>query len=180
MHVWTAISCTCFYIYINGFHAEQCPVGRLMSPHYFRRSYLSDDTCKLTVQVNLMKITCGKYLILIPQKEAINSFHRNWYIRAATSESVPLWAKRKFRSAAQIAFAQTDQIFTGRILHSQGCKVTSCEQRWFWTDCAVAQADFNLRWEHMSEDMFFLVGAYYVPSRKRTYIILTPLNPTFI
>ena len=46
------------------------------------------------------------------------------------------------------------RIFTRRILDSQGCQVSSCEQRRLRSACADAQADFSLRWVHMSEGMF--------------------------
>ena len=49
------------------------------------------------------------------------------------------------------------RIFPGRILDSQGCKVSSCRQRGPWADCADAQADLNLRWAHTSEGSFFHV-----------------------
>ena len=40
------------------------------------------------------------------------------------------------------------RIFTGRILDSQDCKVSSCEHQWLWTDCGNAQADLSLRLAH--------------------------------
>ena len=46
------------------------------------------------------------------------------------------------------------RIFTVRILHSQGCKVSSCGQRRLKSDCADAQADLSLRWAHMREGTF--------------------------
>ena len=47
------------------------------------------------------------------------------------------------------------RIFTGRILDSQGCKVSPCGQRRLKSDCADAQADLSLRWAHISEGTFF-------------------------
>ena len=47
------------------------------------------------------------------------------------------------------------RLFTGRILDNQGCKVSSCGQRRFWSDCADAQADWSLRWAHITESTFF-------------------------
>ena len=44
--------------------------------------------------------------------------------------------------------------FTGRILDSQGCRLSSYGQRKLWSDCADAQADLSLRWEHISEGTF--------------------------
>ena len=46
------------------------------------------------------------------------------------------------------------RIFTGRIFNSQGCKVSSCEQRRLRSDCADAQADLSLRWAHTSDGTF--------------------------
>ena len=46
------------------------------------------------------------------------------------------------------------RIFTGRILDSEGCKVSSCCQRRLWSDCADAQADLILCWAHMAEGTF--------------------------
>ena len=50
------------------------------------------------------------------------------------------------------------RIFTGRILYSQGCKVSSRRQRSIWADCTDAHADSSL-WTHMSEDTFLHVAA---------------------
>ena len=44
------------------------------------------------------------------------------------------------------------RIFTGRILDSQDCKVSSCGQWRLWSDCADAQADLRLRWARIPED----------------------------
>ena len=38
------------------------------------------------------------------------------------------------------------RIFTGRILITQRCKVSSCDRRRHWSDCADTQADLSLRW----------------------------------
>ena len=43
------------------------------------------------------------------------------------------------------------RIFTGRILDSQGCEGSSCEQRGLWSNCESAQADLNFCWAYMSE-----------------------------
>ena len=45
------------------------------------------------------------------------------------------------------------RIFTERILDSQGYTVSSCGQRWLWSNCADAQTDLSVRWPHMSEGM---------------------------
>ena len=45
-------------------------------------------------------------------------------------------------------------IFTWRILHSQGCTVSSCGQRRRCSDSADAQAGLNLCWAHMSKGTF--------------------------
>ena len=99
------------------------------------------------------------------------------------------------------------RIFTGRILNSQVCKI-SCVKRRFRSDYAVAQCDLSLRCARMSNGTFSHVAAQIflkcckcflrivftlfshmlvllllylsTTSRKHTYIILTPLNPTFI
>ena len=81
------------------------------------------------------------------------------------------------------------RIFTRRILDSQGFKaclfvyffiifyiyIFSCGQRRLWLECADEQTDLRLRCAHMSEGKIS-----HVASRKHAYIILTPLNPTFI
>ena len=46
------------------------------------------------------------------------------------------------------------RIFPGRILDSQGCKVSSRGQRRLWSGCVDAQADLSLRWAHMLEGSF--------------------------
>ena len=51
------------------------------------------------------------------------------------------------------------RIFTGRNWDTQGCKVYSYGQGTLWSDCANAQADSSLRWEHMSEVTFSHVAA---------------------
>ena len=64
----------------------------------------------------------------------------------------------KIRSAC--TFAHMIRIWTGRILDSRGCKVSSCGQRRLWSDCANAQADLSLRWAHMSDGRCSHVEAY--------------------
>ena len=65
------------------------------------------------------------------------------------------------------------RIFTGRILDSLGCKVSSCGQRRLWSDCVDAQADLSLCWAHMSSGTFSHVAAgilvihYYVYKIKK-------------
>ena len=44
-----------------------------------------------------------------------------------------------------------------RILDSQGCKVSSCELRRLWSDCA--DADLSLRWAHIQEVTFSNIAA---------------------
>ena len=51
----------------------------------------------------------------------------------------------------QISLCMT-RILTGRILDSQGRKVSSFGQQRLCSDCVDAQADLSLRWAHMSED----------------------------
>ena len=46
------------------------------------------------------------------------------------------------------------RIFTGCILASQGCKVSSYEQRRLLSDCVDAQADLSLRSAQMTESTF--------------------------
>ena len=52
------------------------------------------------------------------------------------------------------------RIFPGRISDRQRCKVSSSEQRQFWSDCADAQADLSLCWAYMSEGTFSHVVAH--------------------
>ena len=61
-------------------------------------------------------------------------------------------AQQRFRSACD--FAQSDQNNHWAHLDSQGCKVSSCERRSLWSDCANAQADLSLRSAHMSKYVF--------------------------
>ena len=42
-------------------------------------------------------------------------------------------------------------IFTRHISDSHGCKVSSCGQRRFWSECADAQVDLNLCWLQLSK-----------------------------
>ena len=51
------------------------------------------------------------------------------------------------------------RLVTGRILDSQGCQVSSCEQRRLWSHCADAHADMSLHWANMSEDTISHVAA---------------------
>ena len=46
------------------------------------------------------------------------------------------------------------RIFTGRILDSKGCKVSSCGHRRLWSDCADSQADLSLPYMHMLDGTF--------------------------
>ena len=43
-----------------------------------------------------------------------------------------------------------------------------CAQWRFWSDCANAHADLNLRWAHMSEGWFPAVAAHYFVENMRT------------
>ena len=50
-----------------------------------------------------------------------------------------------------------------------------------WTDCADAQTDMSLCWVYTSEETFSNVSRRLLAaSQKHAYIMLTPLNPTFI
>ena len=46
------------------------------------------------------------------------------------------------------------RIFSGRILDSQGCKVSSCAQRRLWSDYAHGHANMSLRWTHKLQGDF--------------------------
>ena len=80
------------------------------------------------------------------------------------------------------------RIFTGRIFDSQGCKVSSCEERRFWSDCVDSQADQSLRCVLMSEGTFANVAHKYVSlsktitrretSQKGPYIICKQRPPS--
>ena len=50
----------------------------------------------------------------------------------------------------------------GAFLHNHECKVSSWGQRRFWSDCANAQADLNLRWAHNSEGTISNVVAHNI------------------
>ena len=41
------------------------------------------------------------------------------------------------------------RVFAGSSVDSQGFKASSGGQRRFWSDCASAQSDLNLRWSHL-------------------------------
>ena len=43
------------------------------------------------------------------------------------------------------------RIFTECTLNSQSCKVSSCGQRWLWSEWAYAQADLSLRRVHITQ-----------------------------
>ena len=51
------------------------------------------------------------------------------------------------------------RILAGHILDSQGCKVSSCRHRRFWSDCA-GWSESSLG--HVSEGMFFHVAAHMI------------------
>ena len=50
-------------------------------------------------------------------------------------------------------------IFSRRILNSQGYTLSSYGYRRFKSDCADAQADFSLRWAHVSAGTFSVIAA---------------------
>ena len=72
------------------------------------------------------------------------------------------------------------RIFTGRILDSQVCKVSSLGQRGLWSDCADAQADLSLLRAQMSEGTFSAVAAHLkchsVPAR----LMKTKTSPNYM
>ena len=51
-------------------------------------------------------------------------------------------------------------IFTGRVLDSQGCRVSSSEQSRHWSDCAYAQADLSSLVAHVEGYIFWCFGWY--------------------
>ena len=57
-----------------------------------------------------------------------------------------------------------------RMLDSQGCKVSSCEQRRLRSDCANAQSDLSLRWAHMWGGTFSHVVAHLVTYQHATHL----------
>ena len=59
------------------------------------------------------------------------------------------------------------RILTGRILDSQGGKVSSCRERRKFLDCADAR--LNVRWLHMSDGMFTYVVAQRVSLKTATH-----------
>ena len=63
------------------------------------------------------------------------------------------------------------RIFTGCILDSRRCKVSSREQRRLWSDCADAQADLSLRWANMSESTFSHLYAQF--NSNKTFRIIS-------
>ena len=63
----------------------------------------------------------------------------------------------------QISLRSLISIFTGYILDSPGCKVSSCRQRKLLSDCADEQADLSIRCAHMSKGTFFLLKFYRGP-----------------
>ena len=75
-------------------------------------------------------------------------------LRVAISESIPLNMCASEDSDQPAHSRSLIRIFTGRILDSQGCKVSSCGQRRPWSDCADAQADLSLRWAHVRRFVF--------------------------
>ena len=46
------------------------------------------------------------------------------------------------------------RVFVGRMKKLCTLGYPKCAQRRFWSDCANAQADLNLRWAHMSDGTF--------------------------
>ena len=55
---------------------------------------------------------------------------------------------------AKIQISALIRISIGCILDNEGCKVSSCGERWLWSDWAGAQADLCLPWAHMPECVF--------------------------
>ena len=62
--------------------------------------------------------------------------------------------------------------FTGCILNSKECKVSSCEQRKYLSDCMDGQVDLRGRWAHMSEGTFPQFAAQIV-----TIVLTVGINP---
>ena len=83
-----------------------------------------------------------------------------------TSDNAPtdICALRRFRSAS--AFIVWSESILGPFWIAKDAKFL---QRRDWSDYMESQADLSLHW-----------SMYQKASRKHTYIILTPLNPTFI
>ena len=63
----------------------------------------------------------------------------------ALSENIPsdMFSEQRFRSASTCTVIK---IFTGHILDSQGCKVSSCGQWRLWSDCTDEHTDLGLCW----------------------------------
>ena len=74
-------------------------------------------------------------IMLVIRNWSASSLHSIW---TATSENVP--PGMRFQHSRSLI-----RIFNGRILDSQGYKVSSCGKRRFWPVCAHAQADLRLR-----------------------------------
>ena len=100
-----------------------------------------------------------------------NDSHDSSFISASKKQIIcvgsglgmnPIKPKRKKTYVQTCAFSEgSDQhsqslirIFNGWILDSQGCKISVCGKRRFWSDCADAHDDLRLQWAHMWECPF--------------------------
>ena len=67
------------------------------------------------------------------------------------------------------------RVFVVRIKKLCTLGYPNCVQRRFWSDCANAQADLNLRWAHTSESTFSDVAArmfpWFEPSHEKRVLI---------
>ena len=68
------------------------------------------------------------------------------------------------------------RIFTGRILDSQGCPLSSCGQWRLWSHCTDAQGDLSLRWTYVSEGSFYFFAAQLTPFILSIYIKVASIN----
>ena len=78
-----------------------------------------------------------------------------WCIWAAAWENVPsdMSAQRRLKLACAYPRSLI-RVFFVRMKKLWIICYTKQDPWWFWSDCANAQADLNLRWAHMSEGTF--------------------------
>ena len=106
-------------------------------------------------------VICGKYVTVREKTD----WHNN---RSFVASYLAETSGNVLRTCAPSGYSNQSahshsliRIITWRVMYSQGCKVSSCGQRRFWSDCANTQADLNLRWAHMSEGTFSDVAANF-------------------
>ena len=152
------VNCVCIFL------KPGCLLHYTCRYHKDMKQNQSQDVNNTDYFKTLTSILKSKYLRLV-----IFSVKTNW---TATWENAPSkMPKEDSRSAC--APAQSDQSF--RCPHKKRCILRlgypKCGKWRFWSDCANAQADLNLRLTHMFEGTFSDVAVHLLMEIRRTLVV---------